>query len=372
MSLFAKLKISTKLQLSFGSLGVLGIGTGMLPAGLRTVALVALLIGAVVLPVVLTRSIVSPLRELRASVTKVADGDLKAAKELDTTRHGEIGELTRAFVRLSDHLHDALQSIARSAHSLTAASAQLGTSSQQMSSSAEAASSQAAVVSEAAHQINQNVHSASAGTEQMTVSIAEIARSSGEAATVAHGAVGTAQSTSDAVTMLGTASAEIGDIIKVITSIAEQTNLLALNATIEAARAGEAGKGFAVVAGEVKELAKQTATATEDISGKITAIQASTEHVIGAIGEIAEVIVRINDIQSAIAAAVEEQTATTGELSRTISQTATGSEQIAGSISGVATAAGEVNSNVSGIQQAADELGQLAGELDGLVGTFRL
>ena len=182
----------------------------------------------------------------------------------------------------------------------------------------------------------------------------------------------TSEATSQVVGELGAASAEIGDIIKVITSIAEQTNLLALNATIEAARAGEAGKGFAVVAGEVKDLAKQTSAATEDISAKITGIQGSIGEVTASIARIAEVIAGVNDQQTAIAAAVEQQTATTGELSQTVSRTAEGSARIVDSITGVSEAAGDVGAAAEGTQQSATELNELAGRLNQLVGAFRL
>ena len=286
----AKLKISTKLQLSFALIGALGVLLDLADDGMRWVVLVILVVTAIVLPVLLTSSIVTPLRTLRGAVVQVTAGDLHAADGLDTTRPGEIGELTRAFVQLTNQLRDAIQSISESAAALIDASGRLTAGSDRMASSARAATSQAEIVSGAARQIDGEVHSASAGTEQLTASISEIARSSSEAATIAHEAVVTSEATSQVVGELGAASAEIGDIIKVITSIAEQTNLLALNATIEAARAGEAGKGFAVVAGEVKDLAKQTSAATEDISAKITGIQGSIGEVTASIARIAEVI----------------------------------------------------------------------------------
>ena len=161
-------------------------------------------------------------------------------------------------------------------------------------------------------------------------------------------------------------------MIKVITSIAQQTNLLALNATIEAARAGEAGKGFAVVANEVKELAKATAKATEDIGQKIEAIQGDTKGAVAAIREISAIINQINDIQSTIASAVEEQTATTNEISRNVTEAAKGSAEITQNIAGVAQAAQETTVGAAETHRAAAELSRMAAELHRLVDRFRI
>jgi methyl-accepting chemotaxis protein len=171
---------------------------------------------------------------------------------------------------------------------------------------------------------------------------------------------------------LGASSAEIGNVIKVITAIAEQTNLLALNATIEAARAGEMGKGFAVVASEVKDLAQETARATEDISRRVEAIQSDTTGAVTAIEEISNVIQRISEFQTTIASAVEEQTATTAEMSRSVSEAASGTGEIAQNITGVAEAARMTSQGVTETQQATTELARMSTELSGLVSTFRL
>ncbi len=170
----------------------------------------------------------------------------------------------------------------------------------------------------ATEQVNRNLQTVATGAEEMSATIKEIAKNASEAARVASEAVKSAATTNATVSKLGDSSVEIGQVIKVITSIAQQTNLLALNATIEAARAGEAGKGFAVVANEVKELAKQTAKATEDISQKINAIQGDTKSAVDAIGNISGIINQINDISNTIATAVEEQSATTNEMSRNV------------------------------------------------------
>jgi methyl-accepting chemotaxis protein len=187
---------------------------------------------------------------------------------------------------------------------------------------------------------------------------------------VASQAVTEAADTNANVAKLGESSTEIGNVIKVITSIAEQTNLLALNATIEAARAGEAGKGFAVVANEVKELATETARATEDIAQRIETIQGDTTAAVESINRITETIARINDIQNAIASAVEEQAATTNEIGRNVAEAAKGTNEIAENITGVAHAAADTAQGVGSTQEAAGELARMAEELKGLVSEF--
>jgi methyl-accepting chemotaxis protein len=187
---------------------------------------------------------------------------------------------------------------------------------------------------------------------------------------VAARAVAAAESTTATVARLGESSAEIGNVVKVITSIAEQTNLLALNATIEAARAGEAGKGFAVVANEVKELAQETAKATEDIARRVQAIQGDTSGAVAAIGRISEVIGQINDFQLTIASAVEEQTATTSEMSRSVTEAAGGAGEIAQNITGVSTAAESTTQALTQTRTAVDELSRMAADLRAGVSRF--
>jgi methyl-accepting chemotaxis protein len=179
-----------------------------------------------------------------------------------------------------------------------------------------------------------------------------------------------ASSTNETVKKLGESSQEIGNVIKVITSIAQQTNLLALNATIEAARAGEAGKGFAVVANEVKELAKQTARATEDIGRKIESIQGDTKGAVKAIEEISTIINQINDISNSIASAVEEQTVTTNEIGRSVAEAATGVGDIARNIGGVASAAKDTTRGANDTRKASQELSQMAARLQQAVSKF--
>ncbi len=257
-------------------------------------------------------------------------------------------------------LENTVQTLASAAQELTSVS-------QQMASNSEETATQASVVSAAAEQVSRNVETVASATEQMGASIHEIAKSANEAARVATAAVKVAEKTNATVSKLGESSTEIGNVIKVITSIAQQTNLLALNATIEAARAGEAGKGFAVVANEVKELAKQTAKATEDIGGKIEAIQTDTKSAVEAIAQIGRIIGQINDMQSTIASAVEEQTATTAEISRNVGEAALGSREIAQNVMGVAQAAHSTTAGAANTKSAAEELARMAVELQHLV-----
>ncbi|MCW5890397.1 MAG: GAF domain-containing protein [bacterium] len=273
-------------------------------------------------------------------------------------------ERERAF---TTQLRTVVEKVTESSQAVAAASEELTASSQQMSSNAEETASQAQVVAAAAEQVSRNVQTVATATEEMTASIKEIAKNAGDAARVATSAVSVAESTNTKVAALGESSAEIGKVIKVITSIAQQTNLLALNATIEAARAGEAGKGFAVVANEVKELAKETAKATEEISQKIEAIQNDTRAAVEAIGEIGGVINQINDIQNTIASAVEEQTATTNEIGRNVAEAAKGSAEIAENISGVAGSAAATSAGAGDASRAAGELARLASDLREIV-----
>jgi hypothetical protein len=226
--------------------------------------------------------------------------------------------------------------LCESARTLTVSSDELAVSHKQMVAGTEQAAAQAGNVATAAEQVSANIHTISAGVEEMGASIREIAQNAHEAAGVAARGVEIAQATDQTVSRLGESSAEIGKVVKMITAIAQQTNLLALNATIEAARAGEAGKGFAVVANEVKELAKATAKATEEIGQRIEAIQRDTHGTVGAIGQIKGIIAQINDFQTTIASAVKEQTATTGEMARSLGEAAAGSSEIARNITSVA------------------------------------
>ncbi len=268
---------------------------------------------------------------------------------------------------VTETLQGILSRVSEHSKQIADSSKGLTQSSEQMSSAADETATQANSVSAAAEQVSANVQTVATGVEEMSASIKEIARSAAEAAKVATVGVGVAAKTNTTVGQLGESSAEIGKVIKVITSIAGQTNLLALNATIEAARAGEAGKGFAVVANEVKELAKETAKATEDISRKIEAIQRDTGEAVQAIDQIGQIVKQINEIQGTIASAVEEQTATTNEIGRNIAEAAKGSTEIARNITAVAQAARGTTEIAASTQLSAAEFSRVATELAALV-----
>ncbi len=257
--------------------------------------------------------------------------------------------------------------VSENSETLAAASEELSATATTMSGNSEETATQSSVAAAAAEQVSKNVATVATSAEEMSASVREIAKNAAEAARVGTAAVKVANDTNATVAKLGESSTEIGKVIKVITSIAQQTNLLALNATIEAARAGEAGKGFAVVANEVKELAKQTAAATEDISAKIEAIQTDTKGAVSAIGEISKIISRINEIQNTIASAVEEQSATTNEIARNANEAARGSTEITRNISSVSQAARSTSEGAANTLTAASELAKLAAALKRIV-----
>ncbi len=293
----------------------------------------------------------NPLFDVSGKVAKV----VKFATDITARKVAE-ASLRRTMTAVSQNS----QALASSAEELTAVS-------QQMSSNSEETATQSNVVAAASEQVSKNVATVATSAEEMSASVKEIAKNANEAAKVATAAVKVAEETNQTVAKLGVSSVDIGKVIKVITSIAQQTNLLALNATIEAARAGEAGKGFAVVANEVKELAKQTAKATEEISQKIEAIQADAKGAVTSINQIGTIIGQINDISNTIASAVEEQSATTNEIARNASEAARGSTEISRNIANVSTAARNTTEGANNTLTAATELAKLAADLKHVV-----
>ncbi len=311
----------------------------------------------------------SKVDSMLVAVSAASRGDL--TQEITVSGQDAIGQMGQGLSQFLGNLRTSIAKIGQTAATLSTSSGELSTVSQQMSANAEETSSQANVVSAAGEQVNRNLQTVATGSEEMSVSIKEIAKNATEAAKVATEAVKAAQATNITISKLGESSVEIGQVIKVITSIAQQTNLLALNATIEAARAGEAGKGFAVVANEVKELAKETAKATEDISRKIEGIQVDTKGAVDAIGTITRIITQINDISNTIASAVEEQNATTNEMSRNVTEAARGASEIAKNIAGVAEAAQSTSHGAGDSQRAAQQLTAMSTELRELVAQFK-
>jgi methyl-accepting chemotaxis protein len=326
--------------------------------------IVAILVAAAITTLIV-RSITGPVRRAGDALRRVAAGDYTVS--IDATGTDEVGDMSRALGTAVGSVRHAFVEIHGCAEALGSASEELASISQQMSGHSEETATQASMAAAAAEQISSNVGAVAASAEEMSASIAEIARSTGEATRVASDGVSVAEATGTTVQRLGESSSEIGEVLKAITSIAQQTNLLALNATIEAARAGEAGRGFAIVANEVKDLAKETAKATEDISAKVEAIQSDSHAAISAIGEIADIMGKINEAQGTIASAVEEQTATTSEIGRSVHEAATGSAEIARNVAGVAASAQEASTGAANSKQAAGELARLAGTLQQLL-----
>jgi methyl-accepting chemotaxis protein len=333
---------------------------------------VALIVGVIVLGSVVGSIVANGIRrsvlEVKRSVDAMATGDLTQAPSIAS--QDEIGQMAAALTTAQGALRSVIAGVVETASTVAAAAEELSAANAEVAAGSEETSVQAGVVATAAEQVSRNVQTVSAGAEQMSASIREIAQNASSAAKVAREATDVAAATNATVTKLGISSSEIGSVVKVITTIAEQTNLLALNATIEAARAGEAGKGFAVVASEVKELAQETARATEDIAKRVEAIQVDTSGAVVAIGEISAIIESINDYQLTISSAVEEQTATTNEMSRSVSEAATGSVEIASNIVGVADGAASSSEVLVQMSSSVEELARLSADLRERVAAF--
>ncbi len=363
---------------------------------------IALLAGAVVLTVNLAygQQIARSVRSASGVFREIAQGEGDLTRRLAVTTQDEIGELARYFNRFMDKLQGMIRDIAGNTSTLAGLSTELSSTAAQLASGAEETTAQSSTVAAAAEEMATNMSGMAASTEQMsanvktvasaveemTASITEVARNAEQAAAVADSASRLAAESGEKIGQLDAAAAEIGKVIEVIQDIAEQTNLLALNATIEAARAGDAGKGFAVVATEVKELAKQTAGATEDIRRRIEAIQGSTAETVRSMGEITKVIGTVNDVSRTIASAVEEQSITTKEIAQNVAQTASAAELVSQGVSQTASASGEITRNIAGVDTAAkqtaqgaaqtrtagQEMSKLAEQLQAVVGQFKV
>ncbi len=333
---------------------------------LGLVALVVGFLGALWIAISITR----PLMRSVQVLNEMAKGDL--TKRLEIKAKHEIGQMAEALNRTAEATVKTIQAIAENSETLVSSSTQLFKVSREMGGMAKETASQAHAAATTADQVNKNIQSVSASTEEMTASVKQISANTNEAVRVAMSAVQLTQSANGTINELHENSEKIGSVVKIITNIAEQTNLLALNATIEAARAGEAGKGFAVVAHEVKELAKQTAHATEDIRLKIEAIRLSAQGTSSVIQQISGVISKINEIARSIATAIEQQSATTSEISRNLTEAARGSSQITENITGVANAAKTTTTGATSAQSAAEELSKMAMTLKSLIAQFKI
>jgi methyl-accepting chemotaxis protein len=352
-----KTEIETAATISSRMMVLIGIGVGLL-------ALI------VIFGSITSRAITGSLNKTVDVLETAATGDLRDRVVVDSK--DESGIMGNALNVTLDKIGQAVHAIGDASVRLATAGEEFSATSQQITANSEETSAQANLVSAATEEVNRNLQTVATSTEEMSATISEIAKNASEAAKVAGEALQAAVETNATVTKLGESSAEIGPVIKVITSIAQQTNLLAPNATIEAARAGEAGKGFAVVANEVKELAKQTAKATEDISHRIAAIQTDAKGAVQAIETISGIISRVNHISTTIATAVEEQSATTSEMSRNVAEAAKGSREVAENITGVARAAQSTASGATESQKAARGLAQMSTELRTLVAQFKV
>lgn len=317
------------------------------------------------------QSITKPLKKTVLVLQDIAQGEGDLTQRVDEIRRDELGELGKCFNTFIGKLEGLIAQVAESAQGVASASEEFVAVSRQMGSNAEETSKQASVVAQATEQVTRNLTAVATATEQMTASIREIAKNASEAAQVAVLAVQKTKAANETMSRLNQSSEEIGSVVKLITSIAQQTKLLSLNATIEAARAGTAGKGFAVVANEVKDLANETAKATEQITQKIQAIQQDTVKSVEALTEISGVITRMNDISATIASAVEEQTATTNEIARNVNEAARGGSQVTDNIELVAQAAKSTSGGAQDTLASAGELAKMAAELQRLISQFK-
>jgi methyl-accepting chemotaxis protein len=338
----------------------------------RAAILVVVAAGVVVvlaIGLLIAQAILRPLRRVRDVLAAVAQGDL--TQEVTAEGTNELGQMAAGLREAIDRTRAAVRTLASSSGLLGARADQLESASWGLVDGAGRTAGEISKISGSSNEVSFSVQAVATSAEEMEASIREIAVSTSRAATVAAEAVDASGMAEQIMIRLGSSSAEIGDVIKVITAIAEQTNLLALNATIEAARAGESGKGFAVVAGEVKDLAQETAKATEEIGQRVRAIQADTQGAVESISLITSVIGRIDEFQTTIASAVEEQSVVTANMTRDLSIAADGAGQISSGIDSVAQAAGNTSNGAQAAKTAAAELTAISAELRKCVETFK-
>jgi methyl-accepting chemotaxis protein len=361
----------------------------------------AVVITAVVLlSLLVTAKLVNPIKHTVAMLKDIAEGEGDLTRRLPVQSSDEIGRMAEWFNTFMQKLQDIIRQIVSHADTLNSASTNLSAIAHSMSDNAENMSGRSSQVAGSAEEMSANmtrvataceeastnVNIVASSTEEMSATVKEIAQNSEKARGITNSAVSQVSSTSDKVTELGLAASSISKVTEVITEISDQTNLLALNATIEAARAGEAGKGFAVVANEIKELAKQTAEATKEIKSRVSGIQNSTRTTVADIGQISEVIHRVDEIVANIAAAVEEQSVTSQEIANNISQASQGIQQVNQNVSNSSAVAGNISTEVAGVDLSAremstsssqvnsnaEELSRLSERLLSLVGKFKV
>lgn len=340
--------------------------TILLSVVLGVIALVISIIGGLTV----ASSVSRPLGEATRRLKQAADGDLDV--RLDDGTSDEFGELAGSMNEFLERIAATILAMSKSVKDLEAYSGSLSSISVGLSDTSDRTLREVNAASSSVGDVRHSVELVASSTDEMKTAIEEIARGADQAARVASEAVRTAAGAEGSIEALNDAAAKVGEVVRVITGIAEQVNLLALNATIEAARAGEAGKGFAVVASEVKDLANSTSKATQDISSKIEAMQGSTASAVGAIRAISTVISQINELQSSIAAAVEEQSATTGEIVRAVGEASGASDDISRRMGDVVSVAESTATSVTSTESAAADLGRIAAQFEAIVATYKV